>query len=132
MTESVQTLSYARVGSPWQFTGLNVTAMVFGGLLAPVAAVLPDWFFTGKGFVPWQWSVVMVVWVMSSVVPVALGIEGFRRSRKLRVGGWAIALLVIVLGCGNMVLGWKMGNVANERWQQRWEASHPVLGGPAR
>src|SRR6476659_650955 len=124
MTESVQTVSYARVGSPWQLTGLNVTAMVFGGLLAPVAAVLPDWFFTGKGFVPWQWTAVMVVWVISSVVPIAAGIECLRRRRRLLTGGWAIALLAILLGCANVALGWKMCNVANDRWQTRWEASH--------
>jgi hypothetical protein len=124
MNDSALTLSYARVPSPWQLTRLNVTALSLGAVLTPVAAVLPDWFNTGKGFVGWQWTAVMLVWVISSVIPIAAGIECLRRWRRLMTGGWAIALLAILLGCANVALGWKMCNVANDRWQTRWEASH--------
>jgi hypothetical protein len=124
MSQAIPTLNYARPPSPWQVTPLNLTALGFGCLLAVVSALLPDWFFTGKGFVPWQWMVVMVVWVLSTVFPIAMGIESIRRSRRLLVGGWALALVAIALGCANAALGWKMGQVAGDRYQQRWEAAH--------
>jgi hypothetical protein len=99
-------------------------SLVCGALLIPVYVAGPNRFSSFRGYTSREGLMLVALWITCGWVACALGIVGFRRANRLKVGGRKLAGIAILLGAMNVVAVPWLNRFETQRSIYRYGVDH--------
>jgi prepilin-type processing-associated H-X9-DG protein len=120
-------LEYARPSSLWQFTRLNLVALLCASALIPFYLLMPRIFSTFRGPHRYEWALFIIfTYGLPASLPVLLGLLSLRQRRRYLTGGGWLAWVAIVAGTINFFAVPAFQQFATDRASRDYGISHGI------